>query len=140
QAIRTIKKALDGRVPLIGFAGAPFTLASYLVEGGKSSHFAKTKHLMYAEPAAWGVLMSKLAEVVRKYLRAQVEAGAECIQLFDSWVGQLSAEDYVTYVQPHVRHILSDLGKTGVPVIHFGTGTHHLLEAQRDAGGTVIGL
>src|SRR5512140_99550 len=139
-AIKNIKKELTGKLPLIGFAGAPFTLASYLVEGGKSAHFAKTKRLMYAEPDAWNALMGKLAEVVRKYLRAQIAAGADCVQLFDSWVGQLSPDDYKDYVQPHVAHILKDVEKAGVPVIHFGTGTHSLLELQRDAGGTAIGL
>jgi len=142
EAVRTIKRELGGRVPLIGFAGAPFTLASYLIEGGKSTHFTKTKKLMYGDPEAWNALMSKLAEVVRRYLRAQIEAGAECVQLFDSWVGQLSPDDYREYVQPHVKHVLSDLMSLtpGVPVIHFGTGTHSLLELQRDAGGHVIGL
>jgi uroporphyrinogen decarboxylase len=140
DALRLIKRELTGKVPLIGFAGAPFTLASYLVEGGKSTHFAKTKRLMYAEPAAWHALMSKLAEVVRRYLRAQIDAGADCVQLFDSWVGQLSPEDYREYVLPHATHILEDLGQAGVPVIHFGTGTHALLELMRDAGGDVIGL
>ena len=140
EAIRTIRKELAGKVPLIGFAGAPFTLASYLVEGGKSAHFAKTKRLMYAEPAAWRLLMEKLSEVVRLYLRAQIEAGAQVVQLFDSWVGQLSVEDYVEYVQPHTKHILSDVMKAGVPVIHFGTGTQALLPAMRDAGGHVIGV
>lgn len=138
DAIRLIKKEID--VPLIGFAGAPFTLASYLVEGGKSAQFAKTKRLMYTEPGIWNDLMAKLAEVVRRYLRKQIEAGADAVQLFDSWVGQLSAEDYRTYVFPHVSAILKDVETCGVPVIHFGTGTFHLLEAQRDAGGTVIGL
>ncbi len=137
-AIKMIRGELAGRVPLIGFAGAPFTLASYLIEGGKSAHFAKTKKMMYAEPDAWNALMGKLAEVVRRYLRAQVAAGAECVQLFDSWIGQLSREDYVEYVQPHVAHVLKDL--TDVPVIHFGTGTQGLLDLQRDAGGDVIGL
>ncbi len=136
-AIRAIKGAIA--VPLIGFAGAPFTLASYLIEGGKSAHFAKTKRLMYAEPEAWHALMSKLAEVVRRYLRAQIAAGADCVQLFDSWVGQLSREDYRDYVQPHVAHVLRGL-TTDVPVIHFGTGTHALLDLQREAGGDVIGL
>ncbi len=140
DAIKSIKKELTGKLPLIGFAGAPFTLASYLIEGGKSAHFAKTKRLMYAEPDAWNALMGKLAEVVRKYLRAQIVAGADCVQLFDSWVGQLSPEDYKEYVQPHVAHILKDVEKAGVPVIHFGTGTQALLELQRDAGGTAIGL
>ncbi len=140
ESIKTIRRALDGKVPLIGFAGAPFTLASYLVEGGKSAHFAKTKRLMYAEPESWNLLMGKLAEVVRKYLRAQIAAGAQCVQLFDSWVGQLSPADYREYVMPHVAHILKDVETCGVPVIHFGTGTHSLLELQRDAGGHVIGL
>lgn len=140
DAIKLIRRELGGKVPLIGFAGAPFTLASYLIEGGKSAHFAKTKRMMYAEPEAWNALMAKLAEVVRRYLRAQIEAGAQVVQLFDSWVGQLSPEDYREYVLPHVKHILADVMTAGAPVIHFGTGTHSLLELQREAGGHVIGL
>ncbi len=140
EAIRGVRRELDGKTPLIGFAGAPFTLASYLIEGGKSSNYAIAKRLMYDEPEVWNELMSKLSEVVRRYLRAQIEAGAQAVQLFDSWVGQLSLTDYIEFVQPHVRTILSDVEKTGVPVLHFGTGTDHLLEAQRDAGGTVIGV
>jgi uroporphyrinogen decarboxylase len=140
DALAMIKKELTGKLPLIGFAGAPFTLASYLIEGGKSSQFAKTKRLMYSEPETWHALLGKLAEVVRKYLRAQVLAGADAVQLFDSWVGQLSVEDYREYVLPHVSHVLRDVMTAGVPVIHFGTGTFHLLEAMRDAGGHVIGL
>src|SRR5580698_8103130 len=140
ESIRSIKRELTGKLPLIGFAGGPFTLASYLVEGGKSAHFAKTKRLMYAEPAAWNALMGKLAEVVRRYLAAQVSAGADAIQLFDSWVGQLSKEDYREYVAPHVSHILQGVSQLGVPVIHFGTGTYALLEPMREAGGSVIGL
>jgi uroporphyrinogen decarboxylase len=138
QAIRLLKKEL--KVPLIGFAGAPFTLASYLVEGGKSRDFLKTKKLMYGEPETWRLLMQKLAEVVRVFLHAQIDAGADAVQLFDSWVGQLSAADYVEYVQPHVAHILKDVEKRGVPVIHFGVGTQALLPAMRDAGGTVLGF
>lgn len=138
EAIKMLKKEL--KVPLIGFAGAPFTLASYLIEGGKSSHFAKSKKFMFSEPETWNALMGKLAEVVRQFLHAQIDAGADAVQLFDSWVGQLSADDYRQYVQAHVQHILKDIEKRGVPVIHFGTGTYHLLEAQREAGGTVIGL
>ncbi|MCL2779366.1 MAG: uroporphyrinogen decarboxylase [Polyangiaceae bacterium] len=138
ETIRILKKELE--VPLIGFAGAPFTLASYLIEGGKTATFAKTKRLMYEHPEAWHSVMGKLSEVVRRLLRKQIEAGADAIQLFDSWVGQLSADDYRLYVQPHVAHILQDIETCGVPVIHFGTGTYHLLEAQREAGGTVIGL
>lgn len=140
EAIRLIRRELDGKTPLIGFAGAPFTLASYLVEGGKSSHYQRTKRLMYSDPEAWNALMSKLAEVVRRYLRAQVEAGAQAIQVFDSWVGALGPQDYQEYIAPHMRHILQDVQQTGVPVIHFGTGTATLLELQRDAGGTVIGV
>jgi uroporphyrinogen decarboxylase len=140
EAVRLVRKELDGKTPLIGFAGAPFTLASYLVEGGKSSHYALTKRLMYSEPETWNALMHKLAEVVRRYLRAQVAAGAQAVQLFDSWIGALSPTDYTELVQPHVRHLLSDLGTLGVPVIHFGTGTATLLELQKAAGGSVIGV
>lgn len=139
-AIRLIRKELDGKTPLIGFAGAPFTLASYLVEGGKSSNYATTKRLMYREPELWSTLMQKLAEVVRRYLRAQIAAGAQAVQLFDSWVGELSPVDYEEYILPHVRHILADAASTGVPVIHFGTGTAMLLSLQKRAGGTVIGV
>lgn len=139
KSIGMLKKELQ--IPLIGFAGAPFTLASYLIEGGKSAHFVKTKKMMYEAPDAWNLLMSKLSEVVRRYMRKQVEAGADAMQLFDSWVGQLSPQDYADYVKPHVAHILQDLQKnTNVPVIHFGTGTYSLLEHQKEAGGTVIGL
>jgi uroporphyrinogen decarboxylase len=140
EAVRLIRRELDGKTPLIGFAGAPFTIASYLVEGGKSSDYRLTKQIMWSDPEAWSLLMGKISEVVRRYLRAQVEAGAQAVQLFDSWVGSLSPEDYREHVQPHVRHILSDLETTGVPVIHFGTNTSTLLEAQRDAGGSVIGV
>jgi uroporphyrinogen decarboxylase len=138
ETIRLLKRELE--VPLIGFAGAPFTLASYLVEGGKSANFAKTKKLMFGAPADFKALMEKLAEVVRRYLRAQIAAGADAVQLFDSWVGDLAPADYIEHVQPHVRHILQDVAKAGVPVIHFGVGTATLLEAMRDAGGTVIGV
>lgn len=140
SAIRLIRRELAGKTPLIGFAGGPFTLASYLVEGGKSSGYALTKRLMYGNPELWSSLMSKLSEVVRRYLLAQVQAGAEAVQLFDSWVGALSPTDYQEFIQPHVSHILQDVQATGVPVIHFGTGTATLLELQRAAGGTVIGV
>jgi uroporphyrinogen decarboxylase len=140
DAVRLIRKELAGRVPLIGFAGGPFTLASYLVEGGRSSHFEKTKRLMYGEPAAWHKLMGKLAEVVRRYLGAQIDAGAQAVQLFDSWVGALSVDDYREFVMPHVVHILGDVQTRGVPVIHFGTDTGALLGLMREAGGTVLGV
>jgi uroporphyrinogen decarboxylase len=140
DALRLLRRELDGKTPLIGFAGAPFTLASYLIEGGKSSHYARTKRLMYREPSLWNALMYKLSEVVRRYLRAQITAGAQAVQLFDSWIGALSPTDYREFIQPHVRHILADVMTAGVPVIHFGTGTASLLELQRDAGGSVIGV
>jgi uroporphyrinogen decarboxylase len=140
EAIRGLRRTLEGRVPLIGFAGAPFTLASYAIEGGHSSNFAVTKSLLYTDPEAWHRLAGLLAEVAGDYLRAQVEAGAQALQLFDSWVGALDAADYREFVLPHVRTVFARLEGTDVPVIHFGTGTGHLLEAQREAGGDVIGL
>jgi uroporphyrinogen decarboxylase len=140
EAIRLLRRELDGKTPLIGFAGGPFTLASYLIEGGKSSHYMLTKRLMFSEPELWHQLASKLAEVVRRFFRAQIDAGAQAVQLFDSWVGALGPEDFAIYVEPHLAHILKDLESTGVPVIHFGTGTQSLLELQQRAGGTVIGV
>jgi uroporphyrinogen decarboxylase len=140
RAIRMIRGELDGKTPLIGFAGAPFTLASYLIEGGKSSQYVLTKQFMYSEPEAWDRLMGKLAEVVRRYLLAQIEAGAQAVQLFDSWVGSLAPEDYRERILPHVAHILKSVEQAGVPVIHFGTGTTSLLELQKEAGGNVIGI
>jgi uroporphyrinogen decarboxylase len=140
EAVRLIRRELDGKTPLIGFAGAPFTIASYLVEGGKSSDYRRTKQIMWSEPDAWNELMTTISEVIRRLLRAQIEAGAQAVQLFDSWIGALSPSDYRTHVMPHVRRILSDVEKTGVPVIHFGTNTGSLLEAQREAGGTVLGV
>jgi uroporphyrinogen decarboxylase len=138
SAIRLLKREL--RVPLIGFAGGPFTLASYLVEGGKSPNFAKTKRMMFGAPDDWRALMQKLSEVTRRFLRRQVAAGADAVQLFDSWVGDLAPADYVEYVQPYAAHILRDVQSMGVPVIHFGTGTATLLDSMRAAGGTVIGV
>ena len=140
EAIRLLRSHLEGKIPLIGFAGAPFTLASYLIEGGPSRSFAKTKALMYSEPRIWHQLASKLAHSIRDYLLAQIEAGAQAVQLFDSWVGALSPEDYRTLVLPHSRFVLGEVSKAGVPVIHFGTGTSGILELLKDAGGSVIGL
>ena len=140
EAIRILSRELAGKTPLIGFAGAPFTLASYLIEGGKSSHFAKVKRFMYSEPALWNDLMRKLSDVVRVYLRAQVAAGASAVQLFDSWVGCLSPTDYKAFVFPHVREILDDVHSLGVPLIHFGVDTGSLLELIKQAGGSVIGV
>jgi uroporphyrinogen decarboxylase len=140
EGIRLIRKELEGKTPLIGFAGAPFTVASYLIEGGKSADYRTTKKMMWTEPKLFDSLMKKISETIRLYLRAQVEAGAQAVQLFDSWVGSLSPLDYRTHVMPHVAGILRDLESTGVPVIHFGTTTASLLELMRDAGGTVIGV
>ena len=139
ETVRTVVRALGGRVPLIGFAGGPFTVASYLVEGGPSRDYLHTKRLMYEEPEAWHRLMDLLGEATARYLNGQIAAGAEVVQLFDSWVGVLSPADYRVFVQPHVRAVMKAL-TPGVPVIHFGTGTAGLLEPMRDAGGDVIGL
>jgi uroporphyrinogen decarboxylase len=140
EAIRQARRALNGRVPLIGFAGAPFTLASYAIEGGSSRNYLLTKQLMYCEPKAWHQLMDKFARVITGYLRRQIKAGAQAIQLFDSWVGCLSVGDYVEYVMPHVQLIFEGLKREGVPMIHFGTGTSAMLRQMREAGGDVIGV
>jgi uroporphyrinogen decarboxylase len=138
EAIRLLRRELQ--VPLIGFAGAPFTLASYAIEGGHSNNFARTKALMYGEPETWHALAGLLAEVVSDYLRAQVEAGAQAVQVFDSWIGALDEGDYREFVLPHVRRIFEGLAGLDVPQIHFGTATGHLLAVQREAGGTVMGV
>ena len=140
EAIRQARRALDGRVPLIGFAGAPFTLASYAIEGGSSRNYLLTKQLMYCEPKAWHQLMDKFARVITGFLRRQIKAGAQAIQLFDSWVGCLSVGDYVEYVLPHVQLIFEGLKREGVPMIHFGTGTSAMLRQMREAGGDLIGV
>ena len=140
EAIGQARKALTGKVPLIGFAGAPFTLASYAIEGGSSRNFITTKQFMYREPEAWHRLMDKLARVVTGYLRRQIRAGAQAVQLFDSWVGCLSPGDYAEYVLPHVQLIFDGLKRENVPTIHFGTGTSGLLLLMKEAGGTVIGV
>ena len=138
-AIRQIQGELDDRVPLIGFAGAPFTLASYAIEGGHSNNFARTKALMYGHPDAWHRLCGKLVDVVSDYLVAQIEAGVDAVQVFDSWVGTLNADDYREFALPHSKRIFDAIGAR-VPTIHFGTGTAMLLEDLRDAGGDVIGI
>jgi uroporphyrinogen decarboxylase len=138
EAVRALSGELD--VPLIGFSGAPFTLASYLVEGGPSRTFARTKALMHGDEAAWRSLMDLLAGSVLAYLRAQVEAGASAIQLFDSWVGSLAPDEYEQHVLPASRRILSGLSDLRVPRIHFGVGTGELLELMRDAGADVVGV
>ena len=140
EAIRLVRTELDPRIALIGFAGAPFTVASYMIEGGRSRHFQHTKLLMYQHPEAWGQLMTTVSEVMARYLAAQIEAGAQAVQLFDSWVGCLRADDYRRYVLPYSKQILDDLQKYSVPLIHFGTGTATLLELMKEAGATVMGI
>ena len=137
DAVRKARAAL--KVPLIGFSGAPFTLASYVIEGGGSRNYVHTKTLMYGEPEAWHTLMRRLSIAVTGYLNAQIAAGADAVQLFDSWVGCLAPEDYRRYVLPHMQTVIRGL-TPGVPVIHFGTDTAGLLELLREAGGDVIGL
>ncbi len=138
EAIRLVRRELAGKQALIGFSGSPFTLACYLIEGRPSRDYAIAKAFMYREPVAWHALMEKLAEVVVRYLNAQVAAGAQVVQLFDSWVGALSPADYTTYVQRHVAGIFGAV--RGAPTIHFGTGTAALLERMAEAGGDVIGV
>jgi uroporphyrinogen decarboxylase len=129
-----------GAVPLIGFAGAPFTLASYLVEGGPSRNHERTKALMYGNPALWHALMSRLAQITATFLRVQIEAGASAVQLFDSWVGALPLADYRRFVQPHSAAVLAAVAGYGVPRIHFGVGTGELLGAMGEAGADVVGV
>jgi uroporphyrinogen decarboxylase len=138
-AIGQVKRELDGKVPLIGFAGAPFTLASYAIEGGHSNNFALTKAMMYGKPESWHKLCALLAEVVADYLDAQIEAGVDAVQVFDSWVGALNARDYREFILPHTRRIFEVLERRDVPTIHFGVGTGSILQELREAGGDVIG-
>ena len=139
ETVRLVRRALSPSVALIGFAGAPFTVASYVVEGGASRDFLHTKRLMYEAPAAWHRLLEVLADATATYLNGQIDAGAQAVQLFDSWVGALAPDDYRAYVLPHTRSVVRAL-RPGVPVIHFGTGTATLLPLMREAGGDVIGL
>lgn len=139
ESIKLTKAALAGRTPLIGFAGAPFTLASYLIEGGGSRHYRATKTLMYNDPETWERLMRTLVQVTADYLNMQIASGADVVQLFDSWVGCLGPDDYRRFVLPHSAAVIRAL-RPGVPVIHFGTDTGTLLELVAEAGGDVIGL
>jgi uroporphyrinogen decarboxylase len=140
ETIRLLRGELEDRVPLIGFGGAPFTLASYAIEGGPSSNYLLTKTFMYSQPRAWHRLCARLADFTAEYMRAQIEAGAQAIQIFDSWAGALSRRDYREFVLPHSRRIFSALEGLGVPVIHFGVGTTAILPDLAEAGGDVIGL
>jgi uroporphyrinogen decarboxylase len=141
EAIRLVRRELDGRgLPLIGFSGAPFTLAAYAVEGGSSRNFQHAKGLMMGDPVQWDRLMTKLSQVVGHYLLAQAQAGAQVLQLFDSWVGALSPDDYRRLVMPYSQKAIEIARPAGVPIIHFGTNTNGILELIRDAGGDVIGV
>ncbi len=139
ESIKLVKSTIGTRTPIIGFAGAPFTLASYLIEGGSSRQYQATKTLMYTQPDVWQRLMEMLARVTADYLNMQIAAGAELVQLFDSWVGSLGPDDYRRFVLPHMRSVIAAI-PADVPVIHFGTVTGNLLELMREAGGDVIGL
>lgn len=140
EAVALVAKHFTDRVPVIGFCGAPFTLASYMIEGGGSRNYVHAKTMMYNHPAAWDALMSKLVAVTSEYSAEQVRAGADVIQIFDSWVGCLSVEDYRRYVLPHVTGMVKKLKKTGVPIIYFGTDSATLLPAMKETGADVIGL
>ncbi len=140
EAARLVRRELAGKVPLIGFAGAPFTLASYLIEGGPSRDFLKTKGLMLEEPKAWRSLMGKLAGLTVSYLKRQISAGAQAVQLFDSWVGCLSPEEFRAAVLPYSRRLFSALRPAGAPTIYFGTGTAGFLEDFASAGADVVGV
>ena len=140
EAIQIVTRALNGRVPVIGFVGAPFTMASYMVEGSSTRNFVHTKRLMYTDETMWRRLMGKIVDVLAPFAAQQVAAGARCIQVFDSWVGALGADDYVRYAAPYSRALIERIRSNGVPVIHFGTGTSGLLELMREAGGDVIGV
>jgi len=140
ESIRIVKRALANSIPLIGFAGAPYTLAAYLIEGKGTRDFARTKAFMYAEPALWHQLMERLTGMVIAYMRAQAAAGVDALQLFDSWVGSLSPRDYAAYVQPYARRIFDALASLGIPLIHFGVNTATLLAEMATDGASVIGI
>jgi uroporphyrinogen decarboxylase len=140
ESLQMVHREIEGKVALIGFAGAPFTLASYMIEGGSSRDYLLTKQLMYSEPNTWNLLMEKLSQTISSYLLAQAKAGAQIVQIFDSWVGCLSQADYREFVLPHSRNVFGALEKAGIPSIHFGTGTSDLLPLMREAGGNIIGV
>ena len=140
EAMQMVRGEISGKMPLIGFSAAPFTLASYMVEGGKSKDFTTTKRMMYEEPEMWALLMTKVADVLVDYLKMQVKAGAQTLQVFDSWVGCLNPGDYQTYILPHTRRVFDGLKDAGVPVINCSTGTSSMLPLIREAGGDVMGF
>jgi uroporphyrinogen decarboxylase len=140
ESIQLVTRALAGKVPVIGFTGAPFTLASYMIEGGPSKNFLNTKRLMYTDETLWRRLMGKIVDVLGPFAIMQVASGARAIQVFDSWVGALSPDDYVRYVAPYSRALIERIRSTGVPVIHFGTGASGFFRELHAAGGDVMGV
>ena len=140
EAIQMVVRALAGRVPVIGFIGAPFTMASYIIEGGASRRFIRTKRMMYAEETLWRRLMGKIVDVLAPFASLQVSAGARAIQVFDSWVGALGPDDYVRFAAPYSRALIERVRATGVPVIHFGTGASGFFRELHAAGGDVMGV
>jgi uroporphyrinogen decarboxylase len=140
DTVERVKSGLDDKIPLIGFSGAPFTLASYLIEGGPSRDFTETKKMMYKQPDVWNKVMSSLTTTVSSYLQAQVEAGVDAVQVFDTWSGCLSPADYEEFVLPFTKKVFEELEEKGVPRIHFGVGTAGLLESMKKAGGDVYGV
>lgn len=140
EAISEAKKLINGRVPLIGFVGAPFTLASYMIEGSSSRNYVRTKNLMYHDPKTWDRLLGKIVEVLIPYAASQVSHGADVIQVFDSWVGSLAPADYERHLLPHSRTLIRAIQSTGVPVIHFSTGSGTFLPLLHQAGGDVLGV
>lgn len=140
EAIRLVRRELDGKVPLIGFAGGPFTVASYMIEGGSSRHYLHAKRLMYDAPEVWAALMEKLTGMTTRYLRGQIEAGAQAVQLFDSWAGALSPLDYRERVLPYLTRIVREIQPLAVPVIVFGTGTAGTLDLLASTGADVVGV
>ena len=142
EGVKATRAGLKSDVPLIGFCGAPFTLASYACEGGGSKQYAHTKSLMYRDPSAWHTFMGKLVDSLSGYLVAQIDAGCQVVQVFDSWIGALGPEDYIEFAQPHSARLIAEVkaARPDVPLIHFGTGSGQILELMRDAGGDVIGV
>jgi len=138
DAIKLVRKEIDGKIPLIGFAGAPFTLCSYMIEGGKSRDFTMTKMMMYDAPDVWNLLMDKVCTILVNYLKMQVDAGAQAIQIFDSWVGCLTPHDYQKYIMPHLKRVFNGLKDLGVPLLNFSTGTSTILNLVQQSGGDVV--
>lgn len=139
NAIKMVKKELNGKVPLIGFSGSPFTLASYIIEGEGSKNYVHAKGLMYSDPQGWNALLEKISDVIIAYLNAQIDAGVDCVQLFDSWVGCLGPDDYKNFALPYTKKVIAGVKKT-VPLINFSTNTGTYLHLAKEAGGDVVGV